>query len=499
MSNAKSAAALSLGSLCVLAACGTSMEPTGPEQNGAVTPPSFQTPGGQAGSGPITVGPMAGGSSDPIGGTAGMIAVPPTPGTATIPCDVATVVANRCHACHGAALVGGAPMRLMTHADFHADHVVRTTQSLIGQTMKAHALAKLRVESESTPMPPGARLPDPDFAVLSGWLAAGAPSGTAADANCSGAVGPAMPPDPTVVPDDPNETCYELPLHGGQTEGDTSPFTILAGERYHCFYYRVPWTEPVVATRFGNSFQNQALLHHWLLYTTNSTASGTSAECTGSHIGDNSQLLAGWAVGGHDLVMPPDTGLELPAPGRSVLVEWHLYNTTGSPASDSSAMRVCTVPRAMRPRVGSMTSLGTENFGFGGIPAGRMSDYGSTCVPSRAGMNATDPIRIFAFLPHMHKLGRNMRSVINRANGMREEVFNRPFDFMQQIHYDVNVELHPGDTITSTCTFVNDTGRAVTYGSSSDNEMCYQFVLSSPAGALKNGAFGLNGATTNCW
>jgi hypothetical protein len=29
--------------------------------------------------------------------------------------------------------------------------------------------------------------------------------------------------------------------------------------------------------------------------------------------------------------------------------------------------------------------------------------------------------------------------------------------------------------------------------------MCYQFVLSSPAGALKNGAFGLNGASTNCW
>ena len=114
-------------------------------------------------------------------------------------------------------------------------------------------------------------------------------------------------------------------------------------------------------------------------------------------------------------------------------------------------------------------------------------------------MAATDPIHIFAFLPHMHKLGRNLRSVVNRANGTQETVFDEPFDFMQQIHYAASVDLMPGDTITSTCTFNNDTPLPVGFGPSSEQEMCYQFVLSSPAGALKNGVFGLNGASTNCW
>ena len=106
----------------------------------------------------------------------------PMPSTAnTMPCDVATVVANRCQECHGATLVGGAPMHLVTLADFQADLVVKTTQNMVGQTMKAHALAKLRIESQSTPMPPGNRLVDPDFTLLDGWLAAGAPAGTAED------------------------------------------------------------------------------------------------------------------------------------------------------------------------------------------------------------------------------------------------------------------------------------------------------------------------------
>lgn len=99
----------------------------------------------------------------------------------------------------------------------------------------------------------------------------------------------------------------------------------------------------------------------------------------------------------------------------------------------------------------------------------------------------------------MHQLGRNMRSVVNRAGGAVEEVFNKPFDFNQQIHYEANVDIHPGDTITSTCTFFNNTQAAVPFGPSSEQERCYQFVFSYPAGALRNGAFGLNGATNNCW
>ena len=487
----------------VLTACGSPAEPNR-ENNGGVLPPPAVPGGIQGGSGGApSVSGTSGTGALPGAGSGGVItagsgAPPTTTVTGNVPCDAATVVATRCQTCHGATLIGGAPMHLVTLADFQADLTVKTTQGLIGQTIKAYTLAQQRIKATTLPMPPGGTgLPAAELTTLDAWLGAGAPAGTAADATCPGAVVPTDPvvPGPTT---DPNETCYELPMHGGQTAGDTSPFTIKSGERYHCFYYDVPWTEPVVATRFTNNFQNTALIHHWLLYTTNMAVPGKTEECLGSHIGDNSQLLSGWAVGGNDMVMPADTGLELPAPGSHVLVEWHLYNNGGVDTPDNSAPRICTVPKGARPKTGSMTSLGTEDFGFG-IPTGTMSEFGSTCTPSRAGMNATDPVHIFAFLPHMHNLGRHMKSVVNRAGGMQEVVFDKPFDFNQQISHAVSIDLMPGDTITSTCTFMNGTPAPVSFGSSTTQEMCYQFALSSPAGALKNGAFGLNGSTTNCW
>jgi hypothetical protein len=311
----------------------------------------------------------------------------------------------------------------------------------------------------------------------------------------------AMAPDVVPVDEASGELCYELRTHGVPSAGDTSKYSIRPGEHYSCFFYRVPWTAPVEGTAFGNVFENQQVLHHWLLYTTaQAQPDGNFVECVGTHIGDTAQLLAGWAVGGKDVVMPKDVGFDLPAPGTTVMVEWHYYNSSGAPVLDGSGIRVCTLPKGTRPNSASITWLGTENLGGPiGMPAGRQSDFSGTCVPRRAGMDATTPIHIFAFLPHMHKLGRNMRSVVNRANGTREEVFNLPFDFNYQIHYDVAVDLYPGDTITSTCTFLNDTNAPVPFGNSSDTEMCYQFAFSYPAGALHNGAFGLNGATNNCW
>jgi len=63
-----------------------------------------------------------------------------------------------------------------------------------------------------------------------------------------------------------------------------------------------------------------------------------------------------------------------------------------------------------------------------------------------------------------------------------------PFDFNHQVHHEASVDLYPGDTITSTCTFLNDTDGPVPFGNSSNTEMCYQFAFSYPAGALPNGA-----------
>jgi hypothetical protein len=92
-----------------------------------------------------------------------------------------------------------------------------------------------------------------------------------------------------------------------------------------------------------------------------------------------------------------------------------------------------------------------------------------------------------------------MQTVVLRADGSTEEVFNKAFDFNYQITYDAAVELRPGDLITSTCTFLNTSNAPVAFGPSTDQEMCYQFAYSYPAGALDNGVPSLVGATNTCW
>jgi hypothetical protein len=92
-----------------------------------------------------------------------------------------------------------------------------------------------------------------------------------------------------------------------------------------------------------------------------------------------------------------------------------------------------------------------------------------------------------------------MKSVVVRTNGMMEEVFNKPFSNTSQLQYDVDVTLQPNDKIVSTCTFHNDGVGAVGFGTSTDQEMCYQFAVSYPAHALDNGVISLIGATNTCW
>jgi hypothetical protein len=101
--------------------------------------------------------------------------------------------------------------------------------------------------------------------------------------------------------------------------------------------------------------------------------------------------------------------------------------------------------------------------------------------------------------PHMHKLGTHMKTVINRAGGGEETVVDMPFMFLDQREYMVPNVVHPGDTLTTTCTWQNTTPANVGFGTSTTDEMCYNFVLSYPAHALPNPLGpGIEGSSNMC-
>ena len=97
--------------------------------------------------------------------------------------------------------------------------------------------------------------------------------------------------------------------------------------------------------------------------------------------------------------------------------------------------------------------------------------------------------------PHAHKYASHMRFSVKKANGQEIVMHDAPFKFGEQGSYplDPPVVVQAGDTITTTCTFDNDTNRNVTFGESTTNEMCFNFASYYPKGALSCGLGGLGG------
>jgi hypothetical protein len=457
--------------------------PLGTAGAGSANPPISS---GTAGSHAAVAGTTAAAAGS--GGTA------PAAGGA-LPCAVNKALVANCQKCHAATPVFGAPMSLVTYADLQKPTVSNASA-------KVYETALKRLTDKANPMPPGGMISDGDKATLTTWLTAGAQSAPATEGACD-MTGVTAPRPESYWKDGltplPGETCYNLQNHNGQTVDDKTTYSVATGEHYEQFYFKVPWTDNEVMTRFGGKFDNLKVVHHFLLFTSNKAASkiGTHETTIGTTLGDSSQLIAGWAVGGDNVTFPPDTALQLSSAGI-LNAQWHFNNTTGAATTDMSEIQVCTVPKAMRKNIGSLTFLGTENFnGPVGMPAKTTSKFGGTCLNDSGA-----PITIWGFTPHMHKLGRHMNTVVMRkASGMMEQVFDKDFDFNSQVTYilDAPIILQAGDSILSTCTFNNDTNAAVPFGPSTTQEMCYNFTMSFPAKALDNGVASLIGATNTCW
>lgn len=342
---------------------------------------------------------------------------------------------------------------------------------------------------------PGACAPDDATCVpVAGQTGMAGSAGMMMLPGTGGTAGMSAPPDGSLDPTTP--TCFEMRNHGQPVSGDTSKYSIVPGEQYVCNHFTVPWNEPAEMVSWETLYDNQSVLHHWLLYSVPGGAvDGQFEPCIGTHLLQDAQLVAGWAVGSNNVQMPENVGMRMPGSERSFLLEWHFYNSTLTNQQDGSGIRICVLPAGTREHTAGMTWLGTENFnGPAGMPPGVTSEFSGTCVN-----DSPEPIHIFRLWPHMHQWGRNMNSTITRSGGASEQVFDNPFDFNYQISYEANITLMPGESIRSTCRFTNGSLGAVAFGPSSNQEMCYQFAFSYPAGALDNRILSLVGATNTCW
>ena len=383
---------------------------------------------------------------------------------------------SSCQSCHGAQPQFGAPMPLVTHADLHA-------MSKLEPTQRVYQRVGVRIHDVQRPMPPSSSpmLANDGRAKLDEWIAAGAPEGVRT-CTASGPVVPGGAPGRAVTGDDDApwpEDCgehYKL-LASGPGGGK---YTVAPGrELYANVTIPAPWgNQKVQALRFKPIVDNTKILHHYILY------------------GGDQSFLDGWAPGQHGITMPPGVGLQLPAgPYR---LELHYSNKTGTASEqDASGVEVC-VAKTPRPNVAAVHELGSMAIN---VPAHGMQVLNSTCRPSvRNG-----PVHLIEMNPHMHKTGVHAKAVLKRAAGEQIVLHDAAFSFDDQRKYILpedgsaaDVLVNAGDTITTTCTWMNPSDRPLRFGQFTEDEMCFFYVIAWPMGQLVNGSRGPEGDPNAC-
>ena len=392
------------------------------------------------------------------------------PTAASLPCDVRTVLEQNCQRCHASPPRFGAPMPLVTWADTQASTPGQPSKKVFTRIGEA-------IHDPVAPMPQGGRLAAADTAVLDAWIAAGAPSGTGACTADGGAeAGP--PTGPDYLPCPPAERTTFL------AHGDTpaAPFPVAkdAGNLYQCFTWRAPWTATAQATAFAPVIDDARVIHHWILFETAvPQTDGGAGPC---RMPADARFLEGWAPGGENRIMPADVGLALPQSDRFLILQVHYWNAAGyADARDRSGVAMCTTT-SLRPKTAVVSTLGTAGIDL--PPRSTGTKAAGMCTPV-----LTEPMHVLATAPHMHRLGRSIRTEVLRGgseSAVESLVDVQRWDFELQHGYPSELIVQPGDKLRTTCTYDNPTDRRVTFGEKTEDEMCFDFVTVWPAPGLLN-------------
>jgi len=250
-------------------------------------------------------------------------------------------------------------------------------------------------------------------------------------------------------------------------EGDWS---LAPGEEgYFCVYATVPRDMYIKAFRpiipLGT--------HHTVLTRyTGSHADGVE-RCD---VGTNGQsMIYGSGVGSPDFVFPTGVGLHFTT-GQKLLLNLHLYNASDEPLTGRSGTLFQEGTAADVQHLAEVVLAGPTITLR--VPMGVSTQTG-TCNLSSV---TDEPIQVFAMSQHMHKLGRNLKTTIARGN-QTFTMQDIPYNFEQQLFQLTapTIELRPGDVLTTHCSYDNDTGHVVTFGESSNDEMCFSDLFYYPA------------------
>ncbi|NUP05446.1 MAG: hypothetical protein HOW73_05225 [Polyangiaceae bacterium] len=170
------------------------------------------------------------------------------------------------------------------------------------------------------------------------------------------------------------------------------------------------------------------------------------------------------------LVFPEGVGLKIPA-GETIVLQLHLFNPTPDAMSELSGIEIVEVAPEDLVNEADLFLPGPMSLN---IPPNQESTETGSCTVS-------SPQTLFAIFPHMHQLGSHFKSTAT-VGGETIVIHDDDYSFDHQAFLPIEpIQLNPGDTINTECTWNNTTSETVNWGESSTTEMCFSIVYRYPA------------------
>lgn len=173
-------------------------------------------------------------------------------------------------------------------------------------------------------------------------------------------------------------------------------------------------------------------------------------------------------VGTPELAFPPGVAMKLDA-GQILGLQLHIYNNSDATLTGTSGIEVQTVDPATVEHDVDLFLPGPKDLS---IAPGVGTAHGTCTV--------TMPQTVFAVFPHMHQYGTHLKTTLT-VGGVPHVLYDDAYSFEhQKIVPFEPITLAAGDTITTDCTWNNTSANTLTYGESSDTEMCYSILFRYP-------------------
>lgn len=390
-------------------------------------------------------------------GTDGTPELPP--GTLTWYKDILPIVQKRCQGCHTSGGIG--PFTLVSYDD------VKTKGTLLKWVIETRRMPPWMPDEQCQPVRNSRRLSELERTSILNWIAQKMPEGNPADA-------PPNKPKPdsldwvdkTVAP-----TKSYLPAK--QQDRDD----------YHCVVIDPKLTKDVDLIGYEVIPGARAIVHHVIVHAVdlakakaNETAPGAGYTCYGGPKVSGSVMVGGWVPGTTVTKFPTGTGINLKA-GTGFVMQIHYNFDSAKAAADLTSMKL--------------------QFSKTPIPLNRrllifpVADGTLRVPPQSQGIKASNTVtlpaagRIWGAIPHMHALGTSIRVDLADASGKPKACLAHipkwDFNWQQSYFYSLpqGLVVEKGDRVTITCTYDNPNNNTVTWGESTTDEMCLNYLYAT--------------------